>query len=1077
MPGSVPPRFLFVQHATTDRNQLEKKWLHDHTTVKPRKNNKKTQPSESDDGDLLKAGQEAKKIKTKFPDAQCTVILATNQHLPQGIDLITKVEEKATTLGVDVDIWEQSKIADFLDSTPEGQWLRKEYLGVNAEMLSESLLGDLCKQSLANYQKEYIPSSDSLVPREIDIKVEKGTYSNTYTIQLLIGESGSGKSVAAYQLLKKYIESGGYGLWVSDSVANGCDSLQNLLDRVLQNLYPSLLPDAGSSVLQFIPESSRLLLIVDDVNRTDNPTRLVQKLINWFKPQQSGTSDSKPVFSPYLLVCPVWSKVSSPISLDFKEKPWINPVFINSMNSEEGMAAIQSVTSLAGREITNTEATYLAKKLDNDPILIGLFYELLLSNTQQYELERFTENVIEQFITTTLSESSNFGTFLENEYRASLSTVATQMLKSRKWNPLWTDIKEWLRESSDKLTALRELIKHKALCRLTQENKFVFRHDRIRETLLVESMIKLLADTTPDSDILYEPFYAEIIGQAIARSPQSQEFFRELRNRLPLALVEAIRCFGTPTTESHQEIIEEVKKWVNRSVAIDSIPESILNAVCRSLLETNSLVLLEITEKFPQLPLVLLARFRNGCVVSGVRFCTYWSRFDFVPTLKDNLFYQIIEQAKRYYGGKLLKELKQLLTNCDFTDEERRGALILAGFLGFTDLQDEIKTCWTLATDKTQVLSEAIWAAFQGSVTKYGKLLDELMAYWNSLPDDQYRYGDSPKAIVTANLTSALRYGTSDEVISYLIAQSDIHKSLHQDINYILRHIDAPDAIEFVVRSATVVEIRNFPDRLARATTMLSTQWNSGFPGSPRLSQASINRLKYLWKEPKNDDFLKEIAFHVWQIGIEHDEINTLKEIPSNSPLYPRALLKRAELEDRSVVPSILPLLSEKNYGFSVAHYVWCDEIMLEVKRYLNTFKNSISADFSSRGLYEHRLVSWLLTRIPENDAETLLDECWSYLGYSPLFIQTALYVGTPKCLELVADSIKKCPDSISVFKRILASHRTTRSLQITAVCIEVVGTRKDLSILDQYTIEGSHDEIARIKESTRFAVYRRSLD
>ncbi len=65
----------------------------------------------------------------------------------------------------------------------------------------------------------------------------------------------------------------------------------------------------------------------------------------------------------------------------------------------------------------------------------------------------------------------------------------------------------------------------------------------------------------------------------------------------------------------------------------------------------------------------------------------------------------------------------------------------------------------------------------------------------------------------------------------------------------------------------------------------------------------------------------------------------------------------------------------------------------------------------------------------------------------------------------------------LNVVKRILASHRTTRSLQITAVCIEVVGTRKNLSILDQYTIEGSHDEIARIKESTRFAVYRRSLD
>ncbi len=144
VPGSVPPRYLLVQHATTDRSQLEKKWLHDHTTVKTRKNNRKTQPSESDDGDLLKAGQEAKKIKTKFPDAQCTVILATNQHLPQGIELITKVEEKAATLGVDVDIWEQSKIADFLDSTPEGHWLRKEYLGINAETEADALEVTAC---------------------------------------------------------------------------------------------------------------------------------------------------------------------------------------------------------------------------------------------------------------------------------------------------------------------------------------------------------------------------------------------------------------------------------------------------------------------------------------------------------------------------------------------------------------------------------------------------------------------------------------------------------------------------------------------------------------------------------------------------------------------------------------------------------------------------------------------------------------------------------------------------------------------------------------------------------------------
>ncbi len=1206
VPRTVPPRYLLVQHATTDRNQLEKKWLHDHTTVKARKNDRKTQPSESDDGDLLKAGQEAKRIKTKFPDAQCTVILATNQHLPQGIELITKVEEKAATLGVDVDIWEQSKIADFLDSTPEGQWLRKEYLGVNAEMLSESLLGDLCKQSLANYQKEYIPSPDSLVPREIDIKVEKGTYSNTYTIQLLIGESGSGKSVAAYQLLKKYIESGGYGLWVSDSVANGCNSLQNLLDRVLQNLYPSLLPDAGSSVLQFIPESSQLLLIVDDVNRTDNPTRLVQKLINWFKPQQSGTSDSKPVFSPYLLVCPVWSKVSSPISLDFKEKHWINPVFINSMNSEEGMAAIQSVTSLAGRDITNTEAASLATKLGNDPILIGLFYELLLSNAQPYELERFTENIIERFIITTLSESSNSGTFLENEYRASLSTVATQMLTRGKLYPLWTDIREWLWESPDKLAALRELIKHKALCRLTKEDKFLFRHDRIREALLVESMIKLLADTTPDSDILYEPFYAEIIGQAIARSPQSKEFLRELRNRLPLALVEAIQCFSTPTNDYyHQAILEEIKEWVNNSVATGFIPESVLDAVCWSLLEINSPAVIEITDNFPAYRPVLLARLRNGCAVSGVHYCINENRHYFAPFTEDSVRDQALEQAKHYHKEKLLKELKQLLTSDVASDEERKGTLTLAGFLCFSELEDEIAVCWELVTDKARILPIAIWAATQCCGVKPKKLLDPLMAFWAELPDEKDKYGVSWKNWFLDQLRFSMTRNIRDDVVDYLIDQCSVYESLRQHIVHMCELIDKPNSVEFIVRS-----FADMKRDLAGTNRVLA--WMPEREFVENLSQPSINRLEALLENPSSDNFIKQYASYLLPTSAEDEPIDILRATKPNSFHFFNALWKHAKLGDYSVVPDILPLVEEDTKWFYIAPHIWCEEFLSITERHLEAFKRDIPTDFSACWLLAHHDIANLLTMIPAKDAEMLLDKYWKHLGYSSLFIQTALYIGTPKCLELAEASLSKpeaslneCPHSVPVinhlftalshhydcqftqsgfiatmtdkhehwtvqrlenlipyldrlgesqvwqlaevcrrigipqwsqknlYSRLSEEHRkryhpsdddllqdlnefaaqengirrvdhwleefdkrhdpksralslvdcwlafnpTVRGLQIAAACIQSMGTRRNLSILDQYIIEGSPDEIARIKESTRFAVYRRSLD
>lgn len=233
-----------------------------------------------------------------------------------------------------------------------------------------------------------------------------------------------------------------------------------------------------------------------------------------------------------------------------------------------------------------------------------------------------------------------------------------------------------------------------------------------------------------------------------------------------------------------------------------------------------------------------------------------------------------------------------------------------------------------------------------------------------------------------------------------------------------------------------------------------------------------------------------------------------------------------------------------------------------------------------------------LLIQIPIKQAEKLLEKHWKYLGYSPEFIQPALYIGTQKCLELAASSINECPNDVPVFeftssifgfidskreqyltvqhlnrllpyldrlnqsdlrelaeacqrmgipewgeqyllelldernrknyypfdsdlllefdrfaadrhgeslvvlwledfdrrrdsksraliavRRWLLLHPTLRSLQIAAACVQAVGARKDLSILDVSAIEESPDEIAKIKANTWFAICRRTLD
>lgn len=1187
VPGSIPPRFLLVEHTITDRDGLEKKWLYDHSSAKNAK------VSESKDGDLLKAGREAQKLRNDFPDAKFTVILTTNQHLPQGIELINKVYKKAAELGVDVDIWEQSRLADFLDSNCEGQWLRKKYLDIKAEMLSESLLRSLCEQSLANYEKQFLTHPNIWIFREIDSKIEKGAQSNAYTIQLLIGESGSGKSAAAYNYLKKHLASGGYGLWVSNDFFRECTTFENVVDKILRNLYPSLLLDAGRAALQILPARSRLLLIVDDVNRADNPTILVQKLVNWSKPQQSSTPNSQLIFSPYLVICPTWSKNISP---DFKEMPWVDQVFIGSMNPAEAMTAVQKITSFASVEITNTEASSLATKLGNDPILIALFGSLLSNPqpTQSLELANLTENVIERFIKTSINESSSSGKFLENEYRAALSTLATHMLKNRKLYPLWTEIKNWLRESPDDLDALRELLRHNKLCRLTQEDRFVFRHDRIQETLLVKSMINFLAETSLKSDIIREPFYAEIIGKAIAISPQKSDFLRELRYHLPLVLVEAIKHFTTPINNYHQAIIKEVKEWSDTGVANGSVPKSVIDAVCWSLVETDSPVVLDITETFSTYPLVLLARLRNGCVESGIRYCILVDFF-YNNSLRD----EVLEQVKRYQKEKLLTKLGQVLKSCDITDEWRNGALLLSGFLGFSELEEDVVKCWELATNKTLVLHGTTWAAIQICRLESTNLLNLIVKHWDELSEkhdsDSFSSVDwnlEPLALILAHCSRV-------DIVKYIITLCNTYSKLSNSIVFICHYLEQEDVVELLFKSAADIynkgeaNAENLPPWRSILSQICAQLNNEYLFDRRKLSSTFMSRLKVWWEGTQNNDFVKREAFYLWCASTDNNQINILKTILSDSPFFYSAVERRAKLGDKSVVKELLLLLPTNFHLFSVAHNVFCEDIMLVAQIFLEALQNTIPTDFSGGCEAEHYILSKFITQIPVKDAEILLEKYWNYLGYSSIFILTALYVGTPKCINLATSRINKCPSSIPIFHYVnyifgfldsekqkclnvqkldnllpylnhinkitiehiatackqmqipewghknlsnyiseqerklyypsdddlleelneialhqnsewrviswlkqfddirytpdqhhllsvvdcwLAFNSTVKGLKIAAAYIQAIGTRKDLSILDQYTIEGSPDEIAKIKESARFAVYRRSL-
>lgn len=49
--------------------------------------------------------------------------------------------------------------------------------------------------------------------------------------------------------------------------------------------------------------------------------------------------------------------------------------------------------------------------------------------------------------------------------------------------------------------------------------------------------------------------------------------------------------------------------------------------------------------------------------------------------------------------------------------------------------------------------------------------------------------------------------------------------------------------------------------------------------------------------------------------------------------------------------------------------------------------------------------------RLPERDAERLLEKHWAHLHWSPHFVQTALYVSAPRLVEAAHAALRECPE------------------------------------------------------------------
>ncbi len=231
VPGSDPPKYVLPTFTLISEKGLKRKWLFEKTpATEAVSSNTKNAAENPDDGDLVKAASYAVKLREANPKARFVVYLCTNR-IPSS-ELIRDVHLKAEALGVEVRFLEQSRLRDFLDSDPQGQWLRQEHLGIEADQLSPPLLQHLSGVTLHRYAAEMLFATPSIIVETAATRdLREAIRQPTLCMHGLIGPSGVGKTVIAFEVLRQHIEAEGVGFWISREIAERASTLGEAIEE------------------------------------------------------------------------------------------------------------------------------------------------------------------------------------------------------------------------------------------------------------------------------------------------------------------------------------------------------------------------------------------------------------------------------------------------------------------------------------------------------------------------------------------------------------------------------------------------------------------------------------------------------------------------------------------------------------------------------------------------------------------------------------------------------------------------------------------------------------------------------
>ncbi|MBI5434894.1 MAG: hypothetical protein HZA52_18825 [Planctomycetes bacterium] len=833
-----------------------------------------------DDGDswFNKIIKDLDKVSKRFAAARppagsrCIVAIGSCYSFSNRSALITRIEEAARSRGMQHVLVESSQLARFLDLDPSGQHWRRQYFGIEAELFSQELLMDICTRSIAAHRGRMKPPQ-SLLTRSLERELVRECSRPAGSLTLLVGDSGRGKSVLLNQVASQLLREGRPALWIDDETLTASLSLQDVVAKRLREFEPRLAQDCGLEALRSAATGG-LVVVVDDLVRTPDPARQLERLIEW-----SGTLS--PVSVRIATSC--WPGMADQMKTKLRD---VQRFQVDIFRDQERLEHERHVS----HEEANRVRVAIAV-VAGDPFLYGVLRErrsyLIDPTVRGAKVVRELAEDCHAAACERVLVSD--GTQANADVQAFIESIVIETLSQRRAHPL-LDGSFWSRCSFDRAKA-GEIAEASRLGRIEMSGpcKWLWSHGRIRDLLLGRHLGKR-PDVVTDGwkSLALRPELTEALAVAICymRHDELTELLPHLKADAPLVLAELARASSFPEGDASREALAAALRD-GLATACRRSAESwrvVADAMLRKLAtaEDSELVLSSTANVCGWSANV--TRTAAGDVSSAVALLQGETRRDFPPVARfDQRDAAVAALARRWWNRR--NELGVLVSQELTKPELRCGALCLIGFLGWTECASTIANALKAAETSPDHFLFELWALSRCCDDRHATVLDAMLD----------RLGELDSAALEC-LIGAGRFSFSETAIHRWVGK--MGGPAEWRLACVLRHQDHPAAAK-----AYVVCLAKHPQSMQMISESFPFDDSEHSQVRPAFREGRAGLYELLATSKDAEVRMTALKFlgHAPTAG----DLPCLKSITPEDALWERAASTRASIGDPEIAGAV----------------------------------------------------------------------------------------------------------------------------------------------------------------------------